>query len=150
MIGWMRSLEKRKEIRRVIIFLAFYRVIQRDNLGQQQTPTNTKLHQRCNRRYQTPIKDLRGCLAVHMTLNGLCWSLLVSDGVFYCLVLSGDVRRVSEEFPKGYMSPFYGRVFLGSFLLWQISSETGWLPSSEEGGMVARSQLPTKVVLEQF
>ena len=74
----------------------------------------------------------------------------MSDGVFYCLVLSGDVRRVSEEFPKGYMSPFYGRVFLGSFLLWQISSETGWLPSSEEGGMVARSQLPTKVVLEQF
>ena len=134
MIRWMRSLEKRKEIRRVIIFLAFYRVIQRDNLGQQQTPTNTKLHQRCNRRYQTPIKDLRGCLAVHMTLNDLCWSLLVSDGVFYCLVLSGDVRRVSEEFPKGYMSPFYGRVFLGSFLLWQISSEAGWLPSSEEGG----------------
>ena len=69
----------------------------------------------------------------------------MSDGVFYCLVLSGDVRRVSEEFPKGYMSPFYGHVFLRSFLLWQISAEAGWLPSSEEGGMVARLSQPPKI-----
>ena len=68
-------------------------MIRRDNLGQQQTPTNTKLHQRCNRRYQTPIKDLRGCLAVPITLNGVCWSLF---GVWWCILLSSVVRRCEE------------------------------------------------------
>ena len=34
----------------------------------------------------------------------------MSDGVFYCLVLSGDVRRVSEELLKGYLSVVCGLV----------------------------------------
>ena len=45
------------------------------------------------------------------------WHLLVCVGVFWCLtasaqcpMVSGDVRRVSEEFLKGYLSAVYGRI----------------------------------------
>ena len=38
------------------------------------------------------------------------WCLLVSDAVFYSLMLSGDVRRVFEEFCKWYLSAVYRRV----------------------------------------
>ena len=39
------------------------------------------------------------------------WCLLMSvDAVFYSLMLSGDVRRVSEELLKGCLSAVYGGV----------------------------------------
>ena len=36
---------------------------------------------------------------------------MVSDNIFYCLMLSADVRRVSKKFLKGYLSAVYGPVF---------------------------------------
>ena len=45
-----------------------------------------------------------------MAFAGVCWCLLVSDGVGLCPTVSGDVKRVSEEFLKGYLSAVYGRV----------------------------------------
>ena len=45
-----------------------------------------------------------------MAFAGVCWCLLVSDGVCLCPMVSGDVKRVSEEFLKGYLSAVYGRV----------------------------------------
>ena len=44
-------------------------------------------------------------MAVYVDIN---WRLLVSDDVLYCLILSADVRRVSEKFLKGYLSAVYG------------------------------------------
>ena len=35
----------------------------------------------------------------------------MSDGVCSCLKLSGDVKRVSDEFFKAYMSAVYGCVY---------------------------------------
>ena len=44
-----------------------------------------------------------------LTLNGVCWRVSVSSGVFNYLMLSGDLSRVPEEFLKGYLSVVYGR-----------------------------------------
>ena len=45
-----------------------------------------------------------------MAFAGVCWCLLVSDGVCLCPIVPEDVKRVSEEFLKGYLSAVYGRV----------------------------------------
>ena len=87
-IRWMRSLEKRKEIRRVIIFLAFYRVIQRDNLGQQQAPTNTKL--------QTLPNTHKRFTWMFGGSYDIEWPLLESFGVWWCILLSSVVWRCEE------------------------------------------------------
>ena len=42
-----------------------------------------------------------------MAFAGVCWCLMVSVSV----VLSGDVKRVSEEFFKAYLSAVYGCVY---------------------------------------
>ena len=50
-----------------------------------------------------------------MVFAGVCWCLLVADDVVKCPIVSGDVRRESEEFLLGYMSALYGRIYgLGS------------------------------------
>ena len=46
-----------------------------------------------------------------LTSNGGCCCILVPDGVCQCLMLSGDLGRVFEEFLKGYLSAVYGHVW---------------------------------------
>ena len=46
-----------------------------------------------------------------MAFAGVCWCLLLSDGVCLCPMVSGDVKRVSEEFFKAYLSAVYGCVY---------------------------------------
>ena len=46
-----------------------------------------------------------------MAFAGVCWCLLVSDGVFQCPMVSGDLRRVSEELLKGYLCAVYVFMF---------------------------------------
>ena len=60
----------------------YLRIIQ-DNNRHQQKPTDTK------RRSQAPQKVVQGCVAAHVDIEwhllvpvGVCWCLLVSDGVF--------------------------------------------------------------------
>ena len=45
-----------------------------------------------------------------MAYAGACLCLMVSFSGFYCLMLSGDVRSVSEEFLKGNLSAVSGHV----------------------------------------
>ena len=59
-----------------------------DNNRHHQTPTDTKRHQ------QTSPDTQKGRSRIVLTWNGVCW----------CLLVSGDVKRVSEEFFKVYLS----------------------------------------------
>ena len=84
--------------------------ISRDDLGQQYyththtytayTPTDVPRH---------PIRLFEDVWRFMLTLNGVCWCVSVSSGVFNYLMLSGDLSRVPEEFLKGYLSVVYGR-----------------------------------------
>ena len=68
--------------------------VSRDNSGQQQTPTDT------TRRSQAHKKAVQGCVAVYVDIKG---HLLVSDGVYWCFLLSYAVFRCEEgvqEVPK--------------------------------------------------
>ena len=55
------------------------------------------LHQRTqnftNRRSSTPKRLFEDIWRLMLTLNRICWCLLVSEGVFQCLMLSGDGSR---------------------------------------------------------
>ena len=57
-----------------------------------------------------PLRLFEDVWRFMLTLNGVCSCVPVSAGVSYCLMLSGDLRRVPEEFLKGYLSGVYGRV----------------------------------------
>ena len=59
-----------------------------DTIRLQQTPNDT------NRLPQTPKKAVQGS----------CWHGMAFAGVCWCLMLSGEVKRVSEEFFKAYLS----------------------------------------------
>ena len=63
--------------------------------GQIRTPSDSNRHQTTPtdfpRHPKRPFKDVR-CFV--LTWNGVCW----------CLLVSGDVKRVSEEFFKVYLS----------------------------------------------
>ena len=66
---------------------------------------NAELKIHTNRHRATPTdvprhpKGLFGDVwPFRLTSKGVLWCLLVSDGVCQCLMLSGDVGRVSEEF----------------------------------------------------
>ena len=69
-----------------------------DNNRHQQTPTDTKQHQQAFPGTQKRLfKDVRRFV---LTSNGVWWYLMASIGVFYCLMLSLDVRRVSKKFQR--------------------------------------------------
>ena len=60
-----------------------------------QTTNNTK------RRSKLSKKALQVCVAVYDEIKWRFWCLLVPNGVFYCLMLSGDLRRVLRSISKG-------------------------------------------------
>merc|ERR1712107_135218 len=84
-------------------------LVSRDTSGQQQTPTDTNRHQRTPtdvaRHPKRLFKDLWRFM---LTSNGVCRGLMVPNDVLYCLMLSADVKRVSKNFFKGYLSAVYG------------------------------------------
>ena len=62
----------------------------RENSGQQQTPTDTKQHQQA---FPGTQKGCSKCVAVHVDIK---WRLLVSDGVYWRLLLSYAVFRCEK------------------------------------------------------
>ena len=67
--------------------------VSRDSSGQQQTPTETQRHQTKPRQPKRLFKDAWRLL---LTLNGICWCLLVSFCVCWCLLASYGVWRCEE------------------------------------------------------
>ena len=79
--------------------------------GQFRTTRDTNRHQvRPTDTNRPPKRLFEDVWPFRLTSNGVLWCLLVSDGLCECLMLSRDVGRVSEEFLRGYLSAFYGRV----------------------------------------
>ena len=89
--------------------------VSQDNSGQEQTPTETNRHQTTPtdgpRHPKRLFKDAWRLLFTLNCFPGVCWCLLVSDGIFQCPMLSRAVRRVSEEPLKGYLRVVYGLVY---------------------------------------
>ena len=66
-----------------------------DSNRNQQTPNDT------NRWSQAPQRLFKDAWRFLLTLNGICWCLVVSDGGFYCSMVSGNVRWALRSFSKG-------------------------------------------------
>ena len=68
------------------------------NSGQQQTATETNRHQMTpTDGTRHPKRLFKDAWRLLLTLNGICWCLLVSDDVFQCPMVSyGVSQRVSE------------------------------------------------------
>ena len=88
----------------------YLRTIQDKNRHQQKL-IDTNRHQQTVPGNPKCCSRMRGASCWHqMAFAGVCWCLLVSDGVFQCPMVSGDLRRVSEELLKGYLCAVYGLV----------------------------------------
>ncbi len=80
-----------------------------DISGHFRTTTETNKHQTAPTDVaRHPKRLFKDVWQFMLTSNGVCWCLMVFDDVLYCLMLSADVRRVSEKFLKGYLSAVYG------------------------------------------
>ena len=76
-----------------------------DNNRHQQTPNNTNRHQTTPTDVaRHPKRVFKDVWLFMLTSNVVCWRLLVSNDVLYCLMLSADVKRMSKKFLKGYLS----------------------------------------------
>ena len=75
-----------------------------DNNRHQQTPNNTNRHQTTPTDVaRHPKRVFKDVWLFMLTSNVVCWRLLVSNDVLYCLMLSADVKRMSKKFLKGYL-----------------------------------------------
>ena len=71
--------------------------VSRDNSGKQQTPTETNRHQTTpTDSPRHPKRLFKEAWRLLLTLNGICWSLLESFGVWRLLLVSYDVWRCEE------------------------------------------------------
>ena len=70
-----------------------------DTNRHQKTPTDIARH---------PKRGFKDVWRFMLTSNVVCWRLMVSNDVLYCLMLSADVKRMSQKFLKGYLSAVYG------------------------------------------
>ena len=90
--------------------------VSRDNLGQQQTPTDTKRHQ------QTVPSTPKGCSRMR---GGSCWHWMAFAGVFWCLTASFSVLWCLEMW-GGCLASFWKGIWVLVMDVFKV-----WVPPRE-------------------